>query len=50
MNIDDLFDKMEDNPLKFLVGMWVVGGLVSLIGLALAILVIVGLLNMLGVV
>lgn len=50
MNIDDLFDKMEENPVKFFLTFWVVGGLLSLVGLVVAVLVIVAILNGLGVV
>jgi hypothetical protein len=50
VNIDDLFDKMERNPVGFVVGMWIVGGIVSLIGLTLAVLIIVAILNGFGVI
>lgn len=50
MNIDDLFDKMEENPIKFFLTFWVVGGLLSLVGLVIAILIIVAILNGFGVI
>jgi hypothetical protein len=49
MNMDQIFDKMEKNPVGFLVGMWVFGALISLAGLVVAILVVVGVLNAVGV-
>lgn len=49
MNIDDLFNKMEENPIKFFLTFWVGGAVLSLIGLVLAILIIVGVLNLVGV-
>lgn len=50
MNIDDLFDKMENDPIKFFLSFWVIGGLLSLVGLVIAILVIVAVLNGFGVI
>ena len=49
MNIDDIFDKFDKQPIGFIVGMWILGGLMSLVGLVVAIGVIVGALHLFGV-
>lgn len=50
MNIDDIFDKAESHPIGFILGMWIIGGIISLIGLTVALLIIVGILSGFGVI
>ena len=50
MNMDDLMDKVEDNPIKFFVGMWLIGATILLVGLAIALLIIFGFLSLFGVI
>lgn len=49
MNIEEMLDKMDENPVKWIAGFWLVGGLISLVGLVVAILVIVAVLKAVGV-
>jgi hypothetical protein len=50
MNIDDIFDQTEKRPLRTFALLWIVGGIVSLIGLTIAILIIVAILSGFGVI
>lgn len=46
----DRMDKMMDNPVKTVVSMWIIGAAISLIGLTLAVLIIMAILNGFGVI
>lgn len=47
--MDKILDNLEKNPVGTIVGMWILGGLISLAGLVVAIGVIVAALHLFGV-
>jgi hypothetical protein len=50
MNMDKIFDMLENNPLRIVLGMWALAAVVSILSLTVVVLIILGLLRLFGVI